>query len=152
MQNPCSQAISLALHSCLDLNSVNLALPDLMTTRMAKEVRRELLRCIWVQIANLSHTSMISCLWLYPTLSNMKKPMVHKRTIQLFHSEQKSNQADMNIFGGRGARVFNPSTREAETSGFIWYQDQPGPHSKYRASQDYIMITYWGWGRVENLR
>lgn len=26
--------------------------------------------------------------------------MVHKRTIQLFHSEQKSNQADMNIFGG----------------------------------------------------
>lgn len=32
-----SQAVSLALHSFLDLNSVNMALPDLMTTRMAKD-------------------------------------------------------------------------------------------------------------------
>lgn len=46
------------------------------------------------------------------------------------------------------AHAFNPSTQEAEKSGFVWDQDQHGLRIKY---QGYIVISCWV-GGVESLR
>ena len=34
--------------------------------------------------------------------------------------------------------AFNPNTYEAEVGGFLWVRGQPGLHSKFQNSQDYI--------------